>query len=230
MAEAVIVATARTPMGRYGGQLKDVRPDDLAAIALKEAVNRAGVDPKDVDDVILGCANQAGEDNRNVARMALLLAGFPVEVPGQTVNRLCGSGLQAVVSAAHAVRAGEGDGFIAGGVESMTRAPYVMLKSDTPWSRSAPSVADTTVGWRFVNPLMPAPWTVPLGETAEMVAERSGVTREAQDAFALQSQQRARRAIAERVFDDEIVPVEIRARDGTVRRVSEDEHPRPDTT
>src|SRR5712671_4795374 len=147
--EAVVVATARTPMGRYGGQLKDVRPDDLAAIAIREAVSRAGLDPADIDDVVLGCANQAGEDNRNVARMALLLAGLPVEVPGQTVNRLCGSGMQAVASAAQAIKAGEGDTFIAGGVESMTRAPHVMLKQAEAWSRRTPEVADTTVGWRF---------------------------------------------------------------------------------
>src|SRR5712691_6639039 len=156
-------------MGRYGGQLKDVRPDDLAAIAIREAVTRAGVAPKEIDDVILGCANQAGEDNRNVARMSLLLAGLPVEVPGQTVNRLCGSGLQAIASAAQAIRAGEGECFIAGGVESMTRAPYVQLKSGEPWGRVTPQIADSTVGWRFVNPEMPKDWTISLGETAERV-------------------------------------------------------------
>src|SRR5437870_1186326 len=168
--DAVIVATARTPMGRYGGQLKDVRPDDLAAIVLKEACERGHVKPAEVEDVILGCANQAGEDNRNVARMAALLAGFPVEVPGQTVNRLCGSGLQAVVSAGHAIAAGEGDVFIAGGVESMTRAPYVLLKSGEPWDRRSPAIADSTVGWRFTNPRLKPDWTIPLGETAEVVA------------------------------------------------------------
>src|SRR5216110_3651494 len=149
--EAVIVATVRTPMGRYGGQLKDVRPDDLAAIVLKEVCVQARIKPSEVEDVILGCANQAGEDNRNVARMALLLAGFPVDVPGQTVNRLCGSGLQAIASAAQAIKAGEGEIFIAGGVENMTRATYVMLKAGEPFSRKAPDVADTTVGWRFTN-------------------------------------------------------------------------------
>src|SRR5213596_4327156 len=152
MPEAVIVATARTPMGRYGGQLKDVRPDDLAAIVLKEACERAHVKPAEVEDVILGCANQAGEDNRNVARMALLLAGFPVEVPGQTVNRLCGSGMQATMNAAREIQAGAADIIVAGGVESMTRAPYVMLKPSEPFSRKTPEVADTTVGWRFTNP------------------------------------------------------------------------------
>src|SRR5207245_10403931 len=164
---AVIVATARTPMGRYGGQLKDVRPDDLAAIVLKEACERAHVKPEEVEDVILGCTNQAGEDNRNVARMALLLAGLPVGVPGQTVNRLCGSGLQAVASAAQAIKAGEGAVFIAGGVENMTRAPYVILKSGEPWNRKAPEIADTTIGWRFTNPRLKKDWTISLGETAE---------------------------------------------------------------
>src|SRR6184192_2723897 len=152
MPEAVIVATARSPMGRYGGQLKDVRPDDLAAIVLKEACERAHVKPAEVEDVILGCANQAGEDNRNVARMALLLAGFPVEVGGQTVNRLCGSGLQAINSAAHAIEVDDGDVFVAGGVESMTRAPYVMAKPESAFDRGNREVFDTTLGWRFVNP------------------------------------------------------------------------------
>jgi acetyl-CoA C-acetyltransferase/3-oxo-5,6-didehydrosuberyl-CoA/3-oxoadipyl-CoA thiolase len=195
-------------------------------------VERAGIDPAALDDVILGCANGAGEDNRNVARMAALLAGLPVEVPGQTINRLCGSGLQAVISAFHAVRAGEGDCFVAGGVESMTRAPYVQLKKGSPWDRKPPEVADTTVGWRFVNPKMPAEWTIGLGETAEKVARQYGITREEQDAFAYESQRRAGRALAEGVFRDEIVAVEVGRTSGRAggRVVDTDEHPRPDVT
>jgi 3-oxoadipyl-CoA thiolase len=229
MTDVAIYSAVRTPVGRAGGALADVRPDDLAAIAVKAAVERAGIDPAALDDVILGCANGAGEDNRNVARMAGLLAGLPVEVPGQTINRLCGSGLQAVISAFHAVRAGEGQLFVAGGVESMTRAPYVQLKKGSPWDRKPPEMADTTVGWRFVNPKMPADWTISLGETAERVARQYGITREDQDAFAYESQQRAARAMAEGVFREEIVPVVI---DGsTGRRIVEvDEHPRPDVT
>jgi len=227
LAEALIHAALRTPVGRHGGALASVRPDDLAAVPIRALVERTGLDAGSVDDVILGCANQAGEDNRNVARMALLLAGLPVEVPGQTVNRLCGSGLQAVVSASHAVRCGEGGLFIAGGVESMTRAPYVMLKSPKPWDRTAPETADTTVGWRFVNPAMPGAWTVPLGETAEIVADRYGIGREEQDAFALESQRRAGEALASGVFAGEIVPVEVPKRDGTVTVFDTDEHPRP---
>jgi acetyl-CoA acetyltransferase family protein len=195
MSSALIVSAVRTPVGRAGGVLSDVRPDDLAAIAVKAAVERAPFDAARLDDVILGCTNQAGEDNRNVARMAVLLAGLPVDVPGQTVNRLCGSGLQAVASAAQAIKAGEGDAFIAGGVESMTRAPYVMLKSGVPWNREVPGMADTTVGWRFTNPRMPKDWTISLGMTAEKVAQQYGITREEQDAFAAESQQRAARAI-----------------------------------
>jgi acetyl-CoA acetyltransferase family protein len=186
--------------------------------------------PVRIDDVILGCTNQAGEDNRNVARMALLLAGLPVEIPGQTVNRLCGSGLQAVASAAQAIKAGEGDAFIAGGVESMTRAPYVTLKSGTPWNREVPPTADSTVGWRFVNPRMNKEWTISLGMTAEKVARQYGITREAQDEFALESQRRAAAAIKDGVFADEIVPVEIPQRKGSPIVVSVDEHPRADTT
>src|SRR5712675_13700 len=169
--EAVIAAYVRSPIGRYGGALSSVRPDTLAAHAIRALLERTRIDPADVDDVILGCANQAGEDNRNVARMALLLAGLPVEVPGQTVNRLCGSGLQAAASAAQAIKAGEGDVFIAGGVENMTRAPYVTLKSGEAWSRRTPETADTTVGWRFPNPRLRAEWTISLGATAEVVAE-----------------------------------------------------------
>jgi len=224
MSDALIYSAVRTPVGRHGGALADVRPDDLAAVAVKAAVERAGVDPAAIDDVILGCANQAGEDNRNVARMAALLAGLPVSVPGQTVNRLCGSGLQAAVAAFHAVRAGEGDVFVAGGVESMTRAPYVMLKRGTAWDRRPLETADSTVGWRFVNPRMPAEWTIALGETAEKVAKQYGIGREEQDAFAYESQQRAARAIRDGVFRDEIVAVEVR------RTVERDEHPRPEVT
>jgi acetyl-CoA acetyltransferase family protein len=211
-----------------GGTLATIRPDDLAALTVREAVIRAGVDPASVDDVILGCANGAGEDNRNVARMAVLLAGFPVEVPGQTVNRLCGSGLQAVVSASHAIRAGEGACFVAGGVESMTRAPYVMLKSGTPFSRVPPPIADTTVGWRFVNRKMQEAWTVSLGMTAENVAERYGITREEQEIFAVESQHRALRAIETGAFREEIVPVEVPRKRGATETFSVDEHPRAD--
>jgi len=227
--DVVIVDAVRTPIGRHGGALASVRPDDLAAIPIRALIERTALDPALVDDVILGCANGAGEDNRNVGRMAALLAGLPVEVPGQTVNRLCGSGLQAVASAAQAIRAGEGDCFIAGGVESMTRAPYVMLKSGEPWNRAAPNVADSTVGWRFVNPEMPKPWTISLGETAETVAFRHGVSRADQDRFALESQRRAECAMQEGAFNDELVPVEItRGREHI--RVARDEHPRPDAT
>jgi 3-oxoadipyl-CoA thiolase len=229
MKDALIVTAVRTPVGRAGGALADVRADDLAAIAIKAAVERMPY-PVRIDDVILGCTNQAGEDNRNVARMALLLAGLPVEIPGQTVNRLCGSGLQAVASAAQAIKAGEGDAFIAGGVESMTRAPYVTLKSGTPWNREVPPTADSTVGWRFVNPRMNKEWTISLGMTAEKVARQYGITREAQDEFALESQRRAAAAIKDGVFADEIVPVEIPQRKGSPIVVSVDEHPRADTT
>src|SRR3954469_7756806 len=175
--DALIVSAVRTPVGRAGGVLSDVRVDDLAAIAIRGCIDRVGFDPERLDDCILGCTNQAGEDNRNVARMAALLAGLPVDIPGQTVNRLCGSGLQAVASAAQALKAGEGDAFIAGGVESMTRAPYVMLKSGSPWSREVPPIADSTLGWRFVNPRMNAEWTISLGMTAEKVARQYGISR-----------------------------------------------------
>ncbi|HEX2078599.1 MAG TPA: acetyl-CoA C-acyltransferase [Longimicrobium sp.] len=230
MTDAYILDAVRTPVGRLGGALASVRPDDLAATVVKAIVQRTGIDGALVDDVIFGCANQAGEDNRNLGRMALLLAGLPVSVPGQTVNRLCGSGLEAVRSAMHAVRAGEGEVFIAGGVESMTRAPWVMLKPEEGYARGVPQMADSLLGWRFVNPKMPAEWTVSLGETAEIVAEEFGVTREDQDAFALRSQQRAARAIAEGHFRGEIVPVEIPQRKGPPKVVDTDEHPRADTT
>jgi 3-oxoadipyl-CoA thiolase len=226
----VIIDALRTPIGRHGGALARIRPDDLAAVVIRALLERTGVDASSIDDVILGCANQAGEDNRNVARMALLLAGMPVSVPGQTVNRLCGSGLQAVASAAQAVRAGEGDCLVAGGVESMSRAPWVMLKPDEPFPRAAPAIADTTVGWRFVNPELPAEWTISLGETAEAVARRCGITREEQDAFALESQRRALRAIAESRFAPEIVGVEVAGKRGERTTVERDEHPRPDVT
>ena len=229
-ADVYIIDAVRTPIGRHGGALARVRPDDLAATAISALVRRTEIEPARVDDVILGCANQAGEDTRNVARMALLLAGLPVDVPGQTVNRLCGSGLQAVASAAQAIRAGEGDVFIAGGVESMSRAPWVMLKPEDGFPRTLPSMADTTIGWRFVNPRMPREWTISLGETAEEVARCFGITREEQDAFAHESQQRTKRALAEDRFRDELVPVEIPAKSGPPVVITRDEHPRPDTT
>ncbi len=228
MTDALICSAVRTPVGSHGGVLASVRPDDLAAVAVKAAVDRAEFDPCHLEDVILGCANGAGEDNRNVARMASLLAGFPIEVPGQTVNRLCGSGLQAVASAAHAIRANEGDAFVAGGVESMTRAPYVMLKPAAAWDRRVPEVADTTVGWRFVNPRMPTDWTISLGNTAEKVASQYGITRADQDEFAYQSQQKAKLAQEQCVFAEEIVPVTVPQRKGDPVVVERDEHPRPD--
>jgi 3-oxoadipyl-CoA thiolase len=226
VSDAFITTALRTPVGKHGGSLAGVRADDLAAMPIKAVVERSGVDPRAIDDVILGCTNQAGEDNRNVARMALLLAGLPVEVPGQTVNRLCGSGLQAVGSAAQAIKAGEGETFIAGGVENMTRAPYVTLKSGEPWSRKAPESADTTVGWRFTNPRLKKEWTISLGETAEVVAQQYEISRAEQDAFAVESQRRAERALGECVFTDELVPVPLA--DGSL--FSKDEYPRAGTT
>jgi 3-oxoadipyl-CoA thiolase len=223
--EAFITAAVRTPVGRAGGALAEARPDDLAAGAIRALVQRAGIPTDRIDDVILGCTNQAGEDNRNVARMAALLAGLPVSIPGQTVNRLCGSGLQAVITATHAIRAGEGEVFVAGGVESMTRAPQVMLKSGRPWDRSPPIIADSTVGWRFVNPRMPQEWTISLGETAERVGQIYNIGREEQDAFALESQRRAQTAIESGVFEAELVPVEVPGRAGSTS-VCRDEGPR----
>ena len=229
--EAWIIEAVRTPIGRYGGALAAVRPDDLAALVLRAVVDRAGIDPALVEDVILGCANQAGEDNRDVARMALLLADFPVEVGGLTVNRLCGSGLQAINSATHAIAVGDGDAFIGGGVESMTRAPYVLAKPEAPWDRGPRELQDTTLGWRFINPkLAERHYPYSMGETAENVAERWGVSRERQDAFALESQQRAVAAIEAGRFDDQIVPVEVPGRKGEVTVVTRDEHPRADTS
>jgi 3-oxoadipyl-CoA thiolase len=228
--DALICGAVRTPVGRHGGALAAVRPDDLLSLAISELIRRTGVPANRVEDVVMGCTNQAGEDNRNVARMASLLAGLPVEVAGQTVNRLCGSGLQAVITAGHAIRCGEGDVFIAGGVESMSRAPWVTLKPGSAYPRSAPATADTTIGWRFTNPAMPEEWTISLGETAEVVGERYEITREEQDAFAAESQQRAARAIAEGRFDSEIVPVAVPGRRGEAEIVSRDEHPRPEVT
>jgi 3-oxoadipyl-CoA thiolase len=218
MSRAVVLSAVRTPVGRYGGALSHVRPDDLAATAISAAVERAGVDPGEIEDIWFGAANQAGEDNRNVARMAALLAGLPESVAGVTVNRLCASGLSAVVGASHAVAAGDGDLFVAGGVESMSRAPLVMGKPDQAFARGDRTVYDTTLGWRFPNPRLAAQFPLEtMGETGENVAERWDVSREEQDAFALRSQQRW--AAAD--FADELVAV-----DG----VDRDEHPRPDTT
>jgi 3-oxoadipyl-CoA thiolase len=218
----VVLSAVRTPVGRYGGVLAGERPDDLAALVIGEAVSRAGVPAGEIEDVYLGAANQAGEDNRNVARMAALLAGLPDSVAGVTVNRLCASGLSAVVSACHAVVAGDGDLFVAGGVESMSRAPLVMAKPETPFPRGDRTLWDTTLGWRFPNPRLEAKFPLEsMGETGENVAERYGVSREEQDAFALQSQRRWADADAAGRFADELVAV------GEAER---DEHPRPDTS
>ena len=230
MEEAVILSATRTPIGKYAGALKDSRPDDLAALAIAEAVRRAGVPADAIEDVLLGCANQAGEDNRNVARMALLLAGLPVTVAGQTVNRLCGSGLQAVNSAAQAIQIGAGDLFVAGGVESMTRAPLVLGKPDAAFSRSM-ALQDTTLGWRFLNPRlseMHQPYS--MGETAENVAERYQISRADQDAYALASHQRAVAAIEAGRFRNEIVPVPVAQKKGDALLVDTDEQPRADTS
>ncbi len=231
MQQAWICDAVRTPFGRYGGALAAVRADDLGAVPIKALVERnAGVDWSAIDDVVYGCANQAGEDNRNVARMSLLLAGLPVEVPGTTVNRLCGSSMDAIASAARAIKAGEMTLMIAGGVESMTRAPFVTGKADAAFSRSA-HVYDTTIGWRFVNPLMKARYGVDsMPETAENVAADFKVSRVDQDAFALRSQQRAAAAIAAGRLAEEIVPVSIAQKRGEPLLVSKDEHPRADTT
>jgi 3-oxoadipyl-CoA thiolase len=227
----VIVSACRTPFGRYGGALARVRPDDLAALVVAEAVRRAGCDAADIEDVVLGAANQSGEDNRNVGRMAALLAGLPVAVAGQTVNRLCASGLQAITAAAHAIQAGAGDLFVAGGVESMTRAPLVTLKPEAAFPRGDMKLADTTLGWRFVNPVMQERYgSESMGETGENVAEDYGVSRADQDAWALRSQQRHAAAQAEGRFRDELVAVEVPGRKGPPTLVEQDEHPRPDTT
>jgi len=222
MARAVVLSAVRTPIGRYGGALAHVRPDDLAAVAIAAAVERAGIDPGSVDDVYFGCANQAGEDNRNVARMAVLLAGLPDTVAGVTLNRLCASGLSAVVSASHAIMAGDADVVIAGGVESMSRAPLVMAKPEAAFPRGNQTVWDTTLGWRFPNPRHEEMFPLEsMGETGENVADRYGVSREKQDAFALRSQQRWAKANAAGRFADELVPV---------GDVAVDEHPRPQSS
>ena len=228
----VIVDGLRTPFGRYGGALAGVRPDDLAAHVIAALASRTGIDPALIDDVLLGAANQAGEDNRNVGRMAALLAGLPISVPGQTLNRLCGSGLQAVASAAHAIRGGDGSVFLAGGVESMTRAPFVMAKPSAAFPRGEQTLFDTTLGWRFTNPrLADAYYPFSMGETAENVVERCGVSREEQDAFAVSSQQRWGAAQAAGVFDDEIVPIDAPgAKRGELNSVGVDEHPRPEVS
>jgi 3-oxoadipyl-CoA thiolase len=229
--DVYVVDAVRTPIGRHGGALAEVRPDDLGALVIRELVRRTGVEPAAVDDVLLGCANQAGEDNRNVARMSALLAGLPVSVPGGTVNRLCGSGLMAVADGASAVAVGDADFVVAGGVESMSRAPLVMPKAGEAWARGNVTAFDSTLGWRFVNPRMEElHGTHALGETAELVAETYGVTREDQDAFALTSQQRWAAAQAAGRFAAELVAVEIPQRKGPPRRVEVDEHPRPETT
>ncbi len=231
MTDAYICDAIRTPIGRYGGALASVRADDLAAIPIAALVSRnATVDWGALDDVILGCANQAGEDNRNVARMALLLAGLPKEVPGSTVNRLCGSSMDAVASAARAIKSGEAELVIAGGVESMSRAPFVVGKADAAFSRSM-KLEDTTIGWRFVNPLMKAKYgTDSMPETGEIVAEEFHISREDQDAFALRSQLRAADAIRSCRMGKEIVAVPIAGKKGDTTLFSVDEHPRPDTT
>lgn len=231
MGEAFVCDPVRTPMGRFGGALASVRADDLAAIPISALMDRnRSADWSQLDDVVLGCANQAGEDNRNVARMALLLAGMPVQVPGTTVNRLCGSGMDAVGIAARSIRAGEAEFVVAGGVESMTRAPFVMPKAETAFARAS-AVHDTTIGWRFVNPRMKSAHGVDsMPETADNVARAFSIARDDQDAFALRSQKRWAAAQAAGVFRDEIVPVRIPQRKGEPLVVDSDEHPRPDTT
>jgi len=231
MTEAFICDAARTPIGRYGGALACVRPDDLAAKPIRALVERnASLDPAAVDEVLLGCANQAGEDNRNVARMAALLAGLPASVPGATINRLCGSGLDAVAMAARAIKIGEADVVIAGGVESMSRAPFVLPKADAAFSRDA-QIFDTTIGWRFVNPAMKARYGIDsMPETGENVAAEFKVSREDQDRFALRSQQRTAAAYERGFYRAELIPVEIPAKRGAATTVARDEHPRADTT
>ncbi|MEO6912918.1 MAG: acetyl-CoA C-acyltransferase [Candidatus Baltobacteraceae bacterium] len=221
MRSVVVIDAVRTPIGRYGGALANVRPDDLAALVIRKIIERNQLDPARIEDVFFGAANQSGEDNRNVARMAGLLAGLPVEVPGLTLNRLCGSSLQAINSAAHAIAFGDADIMIAGGVESMTRAPFVQLKSDKAFGR-APEIFDTTIGWRMVNPKMKAAYPpISLGETAENVAEKYRISRESQDRFAFESQQKCKRAVERDAFAAELV---------AVNEVVADEHPRPALT
>ncbi len=223
-----VVEALRTPIGRYNGALASVRPDDLAALVLRAVVDRSGIPHDRIDDVYFGAANGSGEDNRNVARMAALLAGLPVEVPGVTLNRLCGSSLQAINSAAQAIAFGEADAIVAGGVESMTRAPFVLTKSDAPFGRKQ-ELFDTVLGWRMINPKMPPEWTISLGETAERVADRYHIARDAQDAFAFESQMRAKKALESQRFARELVPVGLATKGGE-REVAVDEHPRPETT
>ncbi|UQW98041.1 acetyl-CoA C-acyltransferase [Rummeliibacillus sp. G93] len=232
MREVVIVDAVRTPIGRYKGSLKDVRPDDLGAVVIKALLERnPTIPPEQIEEVVLGNANQAGEDNRNVARMAALLAGLPVEVGGTTVNRLCGSGLDAVMYAARAIAVGEGDIFIAGGTESMTRAPLVMAKPNQEFPRGNMELQDTTIGWRFTNPVLHEMYgTDSMPQTAENVAQRYAISREDQDAFAHESQQRAKKALEENRFTEEIVPVVYKDRKGSEMVVDRDEHPRPETT
>ena len=227
---AAIVAALRTPVGRHGGSLASVRPDDLAAHAIRAVVDRSGIDAALVDDVYLGATNQAGEDNRNVARMASLIAGLPESVPGATVNRLCASGLEAIHVAARMIESGQGDVYVAGGVESMSRAPYVLSKSEQAFGR-AQELVDTTIGWRFVNPRLAAKHPpISLGETAENVARAHGVSRDDQDRFALASQERWAAAHAAGRFADELAPVDVPQGKGATKRFDVDEHPRPDTT
>lgn len=232
MREVVIVDAVRTPFGRYNGVLKDVRPDDLAAIVIKALIDRnPSVPLEEIEDVVLGNANQAGEDNRNVARMAALLAGLPKEVGGTTINRLCGSGLDAVVYAARGILAGEGDIYIAGGTESMTRAPYVMAKPEVGYSRGNKELFDTTIGWRFTNEKLAEMYGADsMPETAENVAKEFGISREEQDKFAYNSQMKARAAIEANKFSDELIPVTYKDRQGNMITVDTDEHPRPNTT
>lgn len=231
MRRAAIISCVRTPIGRYRGALRHVRPDDLAALVIASAIERSRIDPAMVDDVYFGAANQAGEDNRNVARMALLLAGLPQSVPGSTVNRLCASGLDAINIAARMIEAGAGEIYVAGGVESMTRAPLVTAKAEVEFARGVPESHDTTIGWRFTNPKLAAmhhPYS--MGETAENVARKYRLSRQEQDAFALVSQQRYAAALDAGNWDDEIVPVTIPQRKGDAIIIDRDEHPRPDTT
>ena len=231
MREVVILDGVRSPIGRYAGALRDIRPDDLAARMIEAVVRRNDLDPAEIEDVVMGCTNQAGEDNRNVARMAVLLAGLPDTVPGHTVNRLCGSGMQAVHAAARAIACGEGDVYLAGGVESMTRAPFVMGKPAHAFPRGTQVLQDTTIGWRFPNPKLEERFPLySMGETAENVAERYGISREEQDEFAVESQRRAADAQREGRFVEEIVPVTVPRPRGDPLTVDTDEHPRPETT
>jgi 3-oxoadipyl-CoA thiolase len=232
MKEVVIVDAVRTPFGRYKGALKTIRPDDLGAMVIKALIERnPELNPHEIEEVIMGNANQAGEDNRNVARMSALVAGLPIQVAATTINRLCGSGLDAVNYAARAIIAGEGDIFIAGGTESMTRAPFVMAKPKDDFPRGNMEMFDTTIGWRFTNPKLKEMFGVDsMPETAENVAKKYGISREAQDQFAYESQQKAANAITNHFFSDEIIPVVYQDRKGNMVTVDQDEHPRPDTT